>query len=123
MPTSIATMVKRAESIEQRIFKLAESIDQDTASLAEVIEWLELVSNGNPIKDKAVSKLKTELTSSYGDGYFDGFKAAQDIQENDKLMDLSDYNDDTILAMSESAEESSLFHTLYTNTQTGERNG
>ncbi|BCL74137.1 hypothetical protein TUMSATVNIG1_61210 (plasmid) [Vibrio nigripulchritudo] len=48
----------------ERIETLAKAIEQDTASLPEVVEWMELTSNGNPIKDKAISKLKTELSDA-----------------------------------------------------------
>lgn len=77
-------------------------IKEGTASKLEAIEWLELTSNGNPIKDAAIELLKAWATSDYGDGYFDGFIKAQTLYEANE--DLSDYSKDTIMEMSESAE-------------------
>jgi hypothetical protein len=45
----------------KRIFDLGDLIQAERATSAEAIEWLELVSNGNSVRDKAVAIIKEHL--------------------------------------------------------------
>jgi hypothetical protein len=38
-----------------------ESIEAETITPLEAIEWMELVSDGNPVKDKAIAVVKKAL--------------------------------------------------------------
>ena len=56
----------------------------------------------NGIHRSIKNNLSQDFRSAFGDGYYDGFKAAQDIVNKEE--DLLDYNEDTVLMMSEHAE-------------------
>ena len=54
-----------------------------------------------------MTEVEDKILSAYGDGWFDGFLAAKDIEETDE--NLCDYNQNNIIYMSELAEEKCLF--------------
>lgn len=56
----------------------------------------------NSIHRSILNNLSQDFRSAFGDGYYDGFKAAQEIVNKEE--DLLDYNEDTVLMMSEHAE-------------------
>ena len=56
----------------------------------------------NSIHHSILNNLSQDFRSAFGDGYYDGFKAAQEIVKKEE--DLLDYNEDIILMMSENAE-------------------
>lgn len=72
------------EDTMNRMELLGSRIMEGRASKLEVLEWIELTSNGNPIKEKAIQLLKDSVTSgdSYSNGYFDGFTEAKNIVES-----------------------------------------
>lgn len=90
------------EETMNRMELLGSRIKEGTATKLEVVEWLDLTNNDNPVKEAAIQILKNWATSDYGDGYFDGFVEAQSLYEKD--VDLSEYTKQNIIALSEAAE-------------------
>ncbi|WP_259578067.1 hypothetical protein [Shewanella baltica] len=82
------------------------------AKLNEITEYLKAkkkrfeiveVSETEQVKPSIISGLKLDLLSAYGDGWYDGFLAAQ--REVRRSGDLDGYEDDDVLELSEVAEE------------------
>ncbi|WP_413485418.1 hypothetical protein [Shewanella baltica] len=82
------------------------------AKLNEITEYLTAkkkrfeiveVSETEQVKPSIISGLKLDLLSAYGDGWYDGFLAAQ--REVQRSGDLDGYEDADVLELSEVAED------------------
>ena len=91
-----------------KLFQIGSSSE---AKLNEITEYLKAkkkrfeiveVSETEQVKPSIISGLKLDLLSAYGDGWFDGFLAAQ--REVNRSGDLDGFPEDIVLELSEIAE-------------------
>lgn len=73
-------------------------VESDWPNYSEVWKSVESITSGTYQPSELVIN---NLQSSYGDNWYDGFMSAKEIS---RTQDLADYNDASILAMSEHAE-------------------
>lgn len=78
-----------------------------------LIDWLDMYAHAIP-KDSVrgqllemqteIERLKDELTSLYGDAFYDGFIAAREFEIKEEDQSVADVSDDDVLVWSEHAE-------------------